>query len=111
MKVNYNTYSKYTFCLLLLSSVDATYSTTLGRFVNDNRKCPNTLMKIIEVNDRPHLCLFAKQSRLIREGEEITYNYADKGPNMFWREVRQALYTFLLCFNSALCYCTAELLS
>lgn len=41
-------------------------------------------MKIIEVDDMPHLCLFALKS--IKAGTEIRYNYDSKG-SFPWRKV------------------------
>ncbi|XP_041864344.1 N-lysine methyltransferase KMT5A-A-like isoform X2 [Melanotaenia boesemani] len=48
---------------------------SLGRLVNDDDKNPNSKMKVIRVDGRPHLCLFALKN--IAVGEEITYNYGD----------------------------------
>ncbi|KAL7860094.1 hypothetical protein SRHO_G00152410 [Serrasalmus rhombeus] len=46
---------------------------SFGRLVNDDHKHPNCRMKMIEVDGRPHLCLFAVED--IKEGDEITYDY------------------------------------
>ncbi|XP_078790071.1 uncharacterized protein LOC105358446 isoform X3 [Oryzias latipes] len=54
---------------------------SLGRFVNDEHRCPNSKMKKIDVNGVPHLCLFALHN--IQEGEEITYDYG--GNDCPWR--------------------------
>lgn len=48
---------------------------SLGRFVNDDHINPNSKMKTICVDGKPHLCLFAL--RAISPGEEITYDYGD----------------------------------
>ncbi|XP_042281487.1 uncharacterized protein LOC121906615 [Thunnus maccoyii] len=48
---------------------------SLGRLVNDDHVSPNSRMRIITVDRKPHLCLFAIKD--IRPGEEITYNYGD----------------------------------
>ncbi|XP_039865678.1 uncharacterized protein LOC120720108 isoform X3 [Simochromis diagramma] len=48
---------------------------SLGRLVNDNHISPSAKMKILNINGKPHLCLFA--SRDISPGEEIDYNYGD----------------------------------
>ncbi|XP_058845950.1 uncharacterized protein LOC131697937 [Acipenser ruthenus] len=54
---------------------------SLGRLVNDDHKKPNCKMKNINVEGKPHLCLFVLRN--ITCGEEITYNY---GPvNWPWR--------------------------
>ncbi|XDV25875.1 hypothetical protein PO909_029708, partial [Leuciscus waleckii] len=47
----------------------------LGRLVNDDHINANSKMKIIRVDKKPHLCLFAIKD--IRPGEEISYNYGD----------------------------------
>ncbi|XP_043960953.1 cell wall protein DAN4-like [Gambusia affinis] len=48
---------------------------SLGRLVNDDHLIPNSKMKTITVNGKPHLCLFAIKD--INPGEEITYNYGN----------------------------------
>ncbi|XP_026030107.1 histone-lysine N-methyltransferase set-1-like [Astatotilapia calliptera] len=54
---------------------------SLGRLVNDNHISPSAKMKILNINGKPHLCLFA--SRDISPGEEIDYNYGDS--DWLWR--------------------------
>ncbi|XP_039616182.1 uncharacterized protein LOC120533395 isoform X1 [Polypterus senegalus] len=54
---------------------------SLGRLVNDDPN-PNCRMKKIEVNHRPHLCIFALRD--IFPKEEITYDYG--GCNLPWRQ-------------------------
>ncbi|XP_076129245.1 N-lysine methyltransferase KMT5A-like [Alosa pseudoharengus] len=54
---------------------------SLGRLVNDDHKTPNCRMKLIEVDGKPHLCLFALRD--ICQEEEITYNYG--GTDWPWR--------------------------
>ncbi|XP_055080972.1 uncharacterized protein LOC129456606 [Periophthalmus magnuspinnatus] len=62
--------------IFLYFSVDASREDgSLGRLVNDDHLNPNSKMKIIRVDGRPHLCLFALKD--ISPGEEITYNYGD----------------------------------
>uniref|UniRef100_A0A8C6S5J6 SET domain-containing protein n=1 Tax=Neogobius melanostomus TaxID=47308 RepID=A0A8C6S5J6_9GOBI len=71
----------------LVCSVDAAKEdNTYGRLVNDDCNirfclpCQNT-MKCLNVDGKPHLCLFATKD--ISPGEEITYDY---GPNDWpWR--------------------------
>ncbi|XP_077429564.1 uncharacterized protein LOC144056525 [Vanacampus margaritifer] len=53
----------------------ATEDGSLGRLVNDDHINPNSTMKYLNVQGKPHLCLFA--TRDIDTGEEITYNYGD----------------------------------
>lgn len=56
------------------SSIDASREDgSFGRIVNDDHKHPNCKMEKIDVNGKPHLCLFALND--IKEGEEITYDY------------------------------------
>lgn len=62
-------------------SIDASIKDgTLGRLVNDDPK-PNSKMKLIAVDEVPHLCLFAVMD--IKCGDEITYDYS-RG-NLPWR--------------------------
>lgn len=69
-------------CILFFNSIDASREDgSLGRFVNDEHRCPNSKMKKIDVNGVPHLCLFALHN--IQEGEEITYDYG--GNDCPWR--------------------------
>ncbi|XP_077363822.1 uncharacterized protein LOC144007799 [Festucalex cinctus] len=53
----------------------ATEDESLGRLVNDDHINPNATMKYLNVQGKPHLCLFA--TRAFDSGEEITYNYGD----------------------------------
>ncbi|XP_058628934.1 histone-lysine N-methyltransferase set-1-like [Onychostoma macrolepis] len=48
---------------------------SLGRLVNDDHINPNSRIRTISVDGKPHLCLFATRS--ISPGEEITYDYGD----------------------------------
>lgn len=68
-------------------SIDASREDdSFGRLVNDEHKHPNCRMKKIEVEGKPHLCLFALKD--IKEGEEISYDYG--GDDCPWRmQVRQ----------------------
>ncbi|KAM3618408.1 uncharacterized protein V6R79_020019 [Siganus canaliculatus] len=54
---------------------------SLGRLVNDDHRHPNCKMKRVDVNGKPHLCLFALND--IKEGDEITYDYG--GEDCPWR--------------------------
>nr|XP_043897462.1 uncharacterized protein LOC122779330 isoform X2 [Solea senegalensis]XP_043897463.1 uncharacterized protein LOC122779330 isoform X2 [Solea senegalensis]XP_043897464.1 uncharacterized protein LOC122779330 isoform X2 [Solea senegalensis]XP_043897465.1 uncharacterized protein LOC122779330 isoform X2 [Solea senegalensis] len=68
--------------LLFVLSIDASREdNSLGRLVNDQHKGPNCRMKKIDVDGKPHLCLFAIKD--INEGEEITYDYG--GDDCPWR--------------------------
>jgi len=62
--------------------VDATEDDgSLGRLLNDEHRKPNSVMKLIEVDAEPHLCLFALHDLV--PGIEVRYNYgAGKYP---WR--------------------------
>lgn len=68
-------------------SLDATNDIFyMGRMVNDAVKgdaLQNSDMKIVVVDDIPHLCLFA--SRDIYENEEIRFDYGV--PSLPWRKV------------------------
>lgn len=48
---------------------------SLGRILNDDHKKPNCKFKVITVNNRPHLCLFAISD--ISPGQELTYGNSD----------------------------------
>uniref|UniRef100_A0AAV2LLR7 SET domain-containing protein n=1 Tax=Knipowitschia caucasica TaxID=637954 RepID=A0AAV2LLR7_KNICA len=54
---------------------------SFGRLVNDEHRGPNCRIKRIDVNGKPHLCLFAVDD--IKQGEEITYDYG--GEDCPWR--------------------------
>ncbi|XP_039526242.1 uncharacterized protein LOC120478421 isoform X3 [Pimephales promelas] len=55
---------------------------SFGRLANDEFKAPNCRMKLIEVEGKPHLCLFALKE--ITAGTEITYDYG--GKDWPWRK-------------------------
>jgi len=64
-------------------SLDATCDDgSLGRLVNDEHKKPNCVMKLVEVDNSPHLCLFALQD--LHAGSELRYNYGEG--NFYWRK-------------------------
>ncbi|XP_028415468.1 N-lysine methyltransferase KMT5A-like [Dendronephthya gigantea] len=66
--------------------VDATFSTGLGRMVNDSEmKLANCLIKKVIVDSRPHLALFAKKK--ILKHEELRYDYGVK--NLPWRRIKE----------------------
>lgn len=68
--------------LLSILSIDASREDgSFGRLVNDEHRHPNCRMKKIEVEGKPHLCLFALKD--IKDGEEITYDYG--GDDCPWR--------------------------
>lgn len=77
--------SEIVFIFLFLSSIlsiDASREDgSFGRLVNDEHRHPNCRMKKIEVEGKPHLCLFALKD--IKDGEEITYDYG--GGDCPWR--------------------------
>ncbi|XP_034545479.1 N-lysine methyltransferase KMT5A-like [Notolabrus celidotus] len=54
---------------------------SFGRLVNDEHSRPNCRMKKLDINGKPHLCLFALHD--IQQGEEITYDYG--GDDCPWR--------------------------
>ena len=88
------------FFISYLLSIDAYESETLGRYVNDERNDPNCMMKKVELNGNPHLCMYAKRS--IKEGEELTYSY--DADNLPWRQVSFALLcNFSISFIFHLC--------
>lgn len=81
-------------CSHLFLSIDASRDDgSLGRLVNDEHRRPNCKMKRIDVNGKPHLCLFALGD--IQEGSEITYDYGDG--DCTWRT--QVCYTVHIIQN------------
>ncbi|KAJ8049629.1 Histone-lysine N-methyltransferase PR-Set7 [Holothuria leucospilota] len=68
--------------------VDATNSKGAGRMVNDSIR-PNAVMKIVILDNIPHLCLFALQH--ISPGEEIRFDYGV--PNLPWRKKVSRLFS------------------
>ncbi|KAJ4933310.1 hypothetical protein JOQ06_030142 [Pogonophryne albipinna] len=63
-------------------SIDASREDgSFGRLVNDDHLGPNCRMKRVDVDGKPHLCLFAIDE--IKKGEEITYDYG--GDDCPWR--------------------------
>ena len=64
----------------LCSSIDATFSTSLGKFVNDSSK-PNSKMNIVLIDGKPHLLLFALID--IQPDTELRYNYG--ATKLWWR--------------------------
>ena len=68
---------------MLFFSIDATYTEGYGRMVNDGiGKSCNCNVKIVFVNAKPHVCLFA--GRQILAGEELRYDYGV--PDLPWRK-------------------------
>lgn len=71
-------------------SIDATFEECLCRFANDNWKQPNAKMRVLWIEGKTHLALFAL--REIYAGDEITYDYGYKKAH--WRKV--GLHTFII---------------
>ena len=65
------------------SRLDATIDDgSLGRLVNDEDNKPNAVVKVLEVDECPHICFFAAE--VLEPGVEIRYNYG-KGVDYPWR--------------------------
>lgn len=65
-------------------SIDGTDNTRLGRYVNDSpRRFANCYTKMIMVDARPHIAIFAGQD--LPAGVEIRYDYG--GGDLPWRNV------------------------
>ena len=61
-------------CNIFACKIDATdHKTAICRFVNDNHLKPNAAMKIFDILDALHACLFA--IRDIKSEDEVQYNY------------------------------------
>lgn len=83
--------NKYFFDILLLTnlhwfhifiSIDATYSTGLGRLVNDSPKAKaNATIKKIIIDSQTYLCLFATCN--IPNNTELRYDYG--ASDLHWR--------------------------
>jgi SET domain-containing protein len=72
--------------------IDATETfDRLGNMVNDGKgEEQNCNMKLVVINNQPHLCLFAVRD--IQIGEELLYDYGDNFGNLWWRK-QVLLYT------------------
>ena len=70
-------------CLLMfVFSVDATFTTRIGKFINDSSR-PNCRVKAIKHFNQIFFCLFALTD--IDKGTEIRYSYG--APGLVWRKV------------------------
>ena len=73
--------------IVFLDSIDATSSTgRMCHLVNDAKagtKDCNAEMKVVEVDGKPHLCLFAL--KYIPSGKELMYDYGDQDRKLWWR--------------------------
>jgi len=71
--------------LFAFHSIDASFVSGLGRLVNDSLHEPNCKIKVIHVEEKPHLCLFAMRD--IEVHEELRYSYGPKSLNdeLPWR--------------------------
>jgi len=68
--------------MLLCWSIDATEDDgSLGRLANDEHKRPNCVMKLVEIDSCPRLCLFALTD--LQPGTELRYDYGVG--NYTWR--------------------------
>ncbi|CAC5403206.1 unnamed protein product [Mytilus coruscus] len=66
-------------------SIDGTYSRLKARYVNDGIGMEkNSVMKRIDVDDSPHLALFAVRD--IKTGEELRYDYGETSKYLPWRK-------------------------
>ena len=76
-----------------LSSIDAIYSTSIARFINDSpNEFSNCKMEKIVEDGKPHLILVAKVE--IQENTELRYDYGDR-KNLWWRQNVWAVVLFL----------------
>ncbi|XP_065672189.1 N-lysine methyltransferase KMT5A-like [Hydra vulgaris] len=65
------------------TSIDATHSTCMAKFINDSpEKYANCQPKTCVVNEIPHLLLYAK--KYIAKDSELRYDYGDSS-NQQWR--------------------------
>ena len=74
----------------IVISIDGMVSERLGKYINDSptsKLClceANCVMRKIEVDGSPYLCLFALED--IEDGLELRYNYGESG--LSWRKVK-----------------------
>ncbi|XP_046567598.1 N-lysine methyltransferase KMT5A-A-like, partial [Haliotis rubra] len=79
-------------------SIDATEAyASLGRMVNDvDSRHENCVMKLIQHEAQPHLCLFA--TRDVQVGEELKYDYGDNTVN--WRkQIQMTIHSICLMWT------------
>ncbi|XP_065641319.1 uncharacterized protein LOC136073551 [Hydra vulgaris] len=75
-------------------SIDATYSTCLGRYINDApERFSNCRPKTHIINGNPHLLFFSKV--FIPNGTELRYDYGDP-KNQNWRELKNYIQPFTM---------------
>ncbi|XP_064621682.1 histone-lysine N-methyltransferase set-1-like [Lineus longissimus] len=67
----------------------------LGRLVNHSAKYPNAKIKVVAIDQIPHLCLFTL--REIGAGEEILYNYGIREKDLPFKVIE--LVSCLLTLN------------
>ena len=77
--------------ILFLFSVDATFSTRIGKYINDSCK-PNCRVKPVKCCNGTFICLFALTE--IANGTEIRYSYGESG--LPWRKVSVILLSMLI---------------
>ena len=59
-------------------SIDATTDkrpVNMGRMMNHSKVSPNIKPQLVEIDDEPHICFFAK--KCIQPGDELLYDYGD----------------------------------
>ena len=66
---------------LHFSSIDATKTERLGKYINDSTRFKNCKAAQFDYNGNPHLGIFATSD--IKKGTELRYNY--NGHGLFWR--------------------------
>ena len=72
------------FDFVFINSIDATYSTSIGRYVNDSpKKYANCTMKMVLLDEIPRLIL--KATKDIPPNMELRYDYGDRR-SLHWRK-------------------------
>ena len=61
---------------LCICSIDSTEEDSLGKMFNHSKKNVNVIIKVIILNDKPHLGVVA--SRDIYIGKELQYDYGER---------------------------------
>lgn len=82
--------------ITIFISIDATYSTGLGRLVNDSpRARANAAMKKIIIHSQSYLCLFATCN--IPNDTELRYDYG--ASDLYWRTKGTNINKYIIIHN------------
>ena len=74
--VLYNNFFVCQNCYLIFSLAATVDNGRMGRLLNHSRTAPNVVTRLVEVDEKPYLCLLAARDILI--GEELQYDSGEK---------------------------------